>query len=120
MSSQTLVEGPGGVIAAWETAGQVFFAPVTPSLSKAIPAPPQPGGSAPSRKHPVLAVNRAGETLLAWTEGTGWNRGGALAWQVYDASGRPTADRGRAAGGIPTWGLAAAVTRPDGGFTIIH
>ena len=35
------------------------------------------GPSVPVKgKHPVLATNPSGETLLAWTEGTGWQRGG--------------------------------------------
>jgi len=119
MSSEAFVEGPNGVLAAWETQGQVKFAQVesqTLKLSAPISAP----GAGGNRKHPVLAVNAKGEVLLAWTEGTGWKRGGALAWQVYDATGKPTADKGRVEGGIPAWGLAATVARPDGGFTLIH
>jgi hypothetical protein len=58
--------------------------------------------------------------ILAWTEGTGWERGGALAWQVFDASGQPTQEKGRVEGAIPTWSMATVVARPDGGFTIIH
>ena len=71
------------------------------------------------RKHPALAGNARGETILAWTEGTGWNKGGSLAWQVYDKDGKPTAEHGRAAG-VPTWSLVAVFARPDGGFTILY
>jgi hypothetical protein len=71
------------------------------------------------RKHPVVALNGKGELLFAWTEGTGWNRGGALAWQVYDASGRPQ-EQGRLPGAVPVWGLAAAAARPDGSFLLVH
>jgi hypothetical protein len=67
-----------------------------------------------------LAVNHDGDVLLAWTEGTDWERGGALAWQVYDKTGQPTAERGRVAGGIAVWGLATVVPEKDGGFTILH
>lgn len=119
MSSEAFVEGPNGVLAAWETKGQVKFArvePGTPKLGAPISAP----GAGGNRKHPVLAINARGETLLGWTEGTGWNRGGDLAWQVYDPSGRVAPDQGRVAGGIPAWGLAAAVARPDGSFLLIH
>jgi hypothetical protein len=71
-------------------------------------------------KHPALAVNVRSEVLLAWTEGTAWQRGGALAWQVFDASGRPSAESGRIEEGIPTWSLPAAVARPDGGFLLVQ
>ncbi|MGV3722613.1 MAG: hypothetical protein ACO1SX_17040 [Actinomycetota bacterium] len=119
MSSEAFVEGPSGVLAAWETQGQVKFARVGPQSLK-LSAPISAPGTGRNRKHPVLAVNARGEILLAWTEGTGWKRGGALAWQVFDASGKPTADKGRVEGGVPIWGLAAAVAGPDGGFTLIH
>jgi len=119
MSSEALVEGPNGVLAAWETEGQVQFARVDTKSGK-IGAIVRAPGVGRGRKHPVLAVNRAGEVLLAWTEGTGWQRGGALAWQLYDAAGRPTEVKGRVEGGIPVWGLAAAVANADGSFTLIH
>jgi hypothetical protein len=115
MSSESLVEGPAGVLGAWENNGQVFFAPV----ARAAPPLAAPGPAA-GRKHPSLVQNAAGETLFAWTEGTGWQRGGALAWQIYDRAGKPTGESGRLENAIPVWGLPTAVTRPDGGFVIIH
>jgi hypothetical protein len=48
-----------------------------------------------------------------------WDQGGAVAWQVYDKDGRPTARRGRARG-VPVWSLVAVFARPDGGFTILY
>ena len=119
MSSEALVEGPQGVLAAWETAGQVRFARIDPATRK-TGAPISAPGRGDNRKHPTLAVNPAGDTLLAWTEGTGWQRGGSLAWQLYDKTGKPTGEKGRVEGGIPVWGLATVVARPDGGFTVIH
>jgi hypothetical protein len=56
---------------------------------------------------------------LDWTEGTGWNKGGALAWQVFDKDGKPTAERGRT-DGVPVWSMAAVFARPDGGFTVLY
>src|SRR5688500_17917025 len=119
MRSEALVEGPKGVYAAWETQGQVKFARVEPGTARVGPPVSAPGAGR-DRKHPTLAINAAGETVFAWTEGTGWQRGGALAWQLYDRTGKPTGLAGRVPGGIPVWGLAAAVARPDGGFMIIH
>lgn len=118
MSSESLAEGPSGVVAAWETNGQVFFSRIDPkTFDPSQPVAPPGGGD---RKHPAVAVNAQGETLLAWAEGTGWQRGGALAWRVFDPSGRATRESGRVEKGVPVWGLPAVVTRPDGGFTIIH
>ena len=119
MSSEALVEGPDGVYAAWETQGQVKFARVEPGSVKHAPPVAAPG-SGKDRKHPALAVNAAGETLLAWTEGTGWQKGGSLAWQLYDKNGEPTAETGRMEGGVPAWGLVTAVARPDESFIVLH
>lgn len=119
MSSASFAESAGGVLAAWETDGQVYYARIDPDTgnpSLPIPAP----GDGRGRKHPTVAGSTQGETILVWAEGTGWQKGGSLAWQVFDRSGRPTAKRGRVEGGVPIWGLATAFARPDGGFTIVY
>jgi hypothetical protein len=118
MSSATLVESGGDVLAAWETKGQVAFARID-SATLRPSAPVSPPGSG-NRKHPVVAASAQGETILVWAEDTGWQRGGALAWRIFDRSGRATRALGRVDRGIPVWGLPAVVARPDGGFTIIH
>lgn len=118
MSSESFAEAASGVLAAWETEKQVYFTRIDPATGKAgalVPAP----GSADPRKHPAVAGNAKGETLLAWTEGMTWNKGGSLAWQVFDSAGRPTGEKGEAAG-VPVWSLIAAFTRPDGAFTIVY
>jgi hypothetical protein len=79
----------------------------------------QPAGDPRTRRHPSLAVNASGDTLFAWTEGTGWNRGGAVAWQVFDRNGRPAGEPGRAPG-LSVWGLVAAAARADGRFVVIY
>lgn len=119
MSSEALAEGPSGLIAAWDNDGQIFFTRVTPSKLAADPAKSAPGAGG-NRKHPALAVNKDGITLLVWTEGTGWNRGGALAWQLYDKAGNPVGKMGNRPGAVPVWGLPAAVAEADGSFTILH
>jgi hypothetical protein len=119
MSSEAFAEGPAAVYAAWDTKGQVYFGPIDSAkaaVSEVVAAP----GAGRGRKHPALAVNAKGEILLAWTEGTGWQRGGDLAWQVFDAKLRPTREHGRIAGAVPVWGLPSAVANADGTFTIFH
>jgi hypothetical protein len=116
MSSMSFTERAGTTFAAWETAGQVFFGKVSgATVRQPIAAP----GEAKGRKHPRLATNKRGETLFAWTEGTGWQRGGSLAWQVFDAQGRPLGEKGTASG-VPAWSFAAVAARPDGGLTIFY
>jgi hypothetical protein len=118
MSSEAFAEGAGGVLAAWETNGQVYWCRVDQASGKRSPAVAAPGGGG-GRKHPVLAVNGAGETLLAWTEGMGWNRGGSVEWRVYDKAGKPTRAAGRA-DGVPTWSLVTVFARPDGTFAVLY
>jgi hypothetical protein len=118
MSSETFAEGGGGVLAAWETEEQVYYSRIDPATGKRSPPVAAPG-DASGRKHPAVAVNARGETLLAWTEGMGWEKGGSVAWQVFDKDGKPTAAKGRA-DGVPTWSLVAAFVRPDGGFTVLY
>lgn len=118
MSTMALVEGPSGVVAAWETDGQIWFAGIKPGMTR-FTEPQAAPGAGTNRKHPALAVNARGEKILVWTEGTGWEKGGALAWQVYDQSGKPTGEGGRVDHGIPVWGLPTVVAA-GGGFTVIH
>src|SRR6185503_17412119 len=117
MSSASLAESKNGVLAAWETAGQVYFARIAPRTLKVTP-PISPPGNA-SRKHPVIVGNDQGEILLVWTEGTGWQRGGSLAWQLFDAQGEATPERGKR-DDIPAWTYATAYAQADGRFIILH
>lgn len=115
MSSAFLSETKAGVLAAAETHGRVFFIRMDAKTGKvSSPVSPEAKG-----KHPVAVSNAGGEVLLAWTEGTGWGKGGAVAWQLYEESGNPTSEKGRAEG-VPTWSLVAAVAKPDGSFVIIY
>lgn len=118
MSSAALTDGATGLLAAWETQGQVYFASLDPKKPQSL-APIPATGTAGKSRHPALAVNLRGETLLVWTEGTGWKKGGSLAWQLYDSQGKPVEGKGEMAG-IPVWSFAAVVADKDGGFTVIY
>ena len=121
MSSMALGGAPGGVVAGWETEGRVRFGTVRANdAAVAETDEPAAGQSSPpkDRKHPEVVTNAAGESIRIWTEGMGWKRGGAVAWQVYDRDGKPTAAKGRQ-DGVPADGDAAAFPRKDGSFVII-
>lgn len=116
MSSMSFAESPTGVFAAWETGGQVFYGKIAGSQVTQIVAAP---GEGKGRKHPRIAANNRGEVLLEWTEGTGWQRGGSLAWQIFDQAGKEVGAQG-AAPGVPVWSFGAAAARADGQFTIFY
>jgi hypothetical protein len=118
MSSETFAQGAGFVVAAWETDGQVYYSRIDEKTGKRSPPVAAPGDGK-GRKHPAVAVNSRGETLLAWTEGMGWQKGGTLAWQVFDRDGKPMGQLERARG-VPTWSLVAVFARPDGTFAVLY
>lgn len=107
MSTVSLAAGQGRVLLAWETEKQVYFAAIDLN-SRSAGTPIAAPGESKNRKHPAIAVNRTGEILLVWTEGTGWKRGGSLAWQVFDPTGRPVGKAG-ASSALPAWDFATAV-----------
>jgi hypothetical protein len=118
MSTAYLSEGGREVLAAWEKAGQVSFEEIEQDPRKVAPilAAPGEGGN---RKHPAVAANANGLVLLVWTEGTGWLKGGSLAWQVFDSAGKATSAQGHAPG-VPVWGLPSAFADHQGNFTIVY
>ena len=115
MSSMDFAGNADTVVAAWETAGQVYWTYIKGGSTRDPIAP----GDGKGRKHPRLAINNKGEVLLVWTEGTGWQKGGSLAYQLYDQGGRPITEPKQVAG-IPTWSFAAAFAAPDNGFSILY
>ena len=118
MSMESLSESPAGILAAWETMGNVWFGTVNPSTGQ-IAAPVAIPGEARSRKYPSIARNSRGETLVAWAEGMSWGKGGSAAWRIFDDRGDAEGPEGRA-DGVPAWSLVAAIARPDGGFTLVY
>jgi hypothetical protein len=115
MSSAFLAESAKGILAAAETHGRVFFIRLDPRTRK-LSSPVSPETPA---KHPVAVANKDGDVLLVWCEGTGWAKGGAVAWQIYDPQGQPLGTGGRK-DGVRAWSSATALALADGGFEIIY
>ena len=118
MSTASLAQGPDRILAAWETEKQVYLGRIDPAsgaLTEKIAMP----GEGENRKHPRVAVNSRGESLVAWTEGTGWNQGGSVAWQMFGRDGRPLPGRSGKADGLPAWGTPAVIVCPDDSFKIM-
>jgi len=114
MSSMAFSEGAGKVEGAWETGGQVYFENLTAPNAAPVSAP----GESKGHKHPRIAISPNGDTLMTWTEGTGWSRGGSLAWQLYDASGKMIGEKGSIAG-VAAWSFGAVVAKPNG-FIVLY
>ena len=105
MSSASVIAAGSKTRAAWETEGRVY----TSLLDEKSTGLAVSGNQA---RHPALAVNARGETLVTWSVGTGWQKGGQLAWVVLDAAGQPTTNRGLKTG-VPVWGCTAAYAAGD-------
>jgi hypothetical protein len=116
MSSAYLTQSGPAVLAAWETAGQVFFTSIDSAQN--ISKPFSPPGSA-KRKHPLAISNDKGDILLAWTEGTAWEKGGSAVCQLFDSNLKPTAEPTRA-DNLPVWSLVTAYPKPNGDFVVIY
>lgn len=119
MSTFVLVRGARGLFGAWETQGNVRFAELGASRAEA-PVLHSAPGEARERKHPALAVSPRGEALLLWTEGAVHGRGGALAWQVFDARGAALPGESGRCEDLPSASFGAAAALPDGTFVIVY
>jgi hypothetical protein len=117
MSTASLSSLNDQVLAAWETDGQIHFDRFNSVLALSETATPP--GSADDRKHPSIAIDARGWVLLSWTEGTGWKKGGSLAWQMYDPSGKPAGSEGHAEG-VPAWDMPSVFADQQGNFTIVY
>ena len=117
MTTFAMAAAPEGIVAAWETQQQIYSAVLDPERRTVSAVAPMAGAAI--RKHPSIAINAAGDRLIAWTEGTAWARGGTVAWSLRNAKGGQTGSAANA-GVVPVWGLVSAIARPDGSFVIFH
>jgi hypothetical protein len=120
MSSAALHATNEVTLAAWETEQQVKFARLDGRLEISPRRGIFPASREASRKHPVLATDGEGSVILVWTEGTGWQKGGAVAWQVFEKSGNAIPGYSGRVDGVPVWSFAAVYARPAGGFVIVY
>lgn len=117
MSTAALIAGPGQVLAAWETEGRIRFTSLKSGTSAARGIESVSDGS--RARHPALAVNQSGQILCAWAEGTGWQRGGEVAWRTWPPGDGPAGVISRQPG-LSAWSSPAAFARPDGTFVVAY
>ncbi|HRI15366.1 MAG TPA: sialidase family protein [Verrucomicrobiota bacterium] len=105
---------PGAPFAVWSRQGTIQLGHLGENPSPRVTAV---SGLGQRANHPVAVQSTDGQMLVVWTEGTGWQRGGTLAWKVTKA-GSAAEGRIKHVPGVPIWGLPAAAQESDGGFTI--
>jgi hypothetical protein len=116
-SADALAMGKQWVLA-WESRRQVYLGILSASGKKSVQA--LRGPLQANCKHPSLAVSKEGYLLMVWAEGTGWKRGGSIAWRVFDPKGKPVAGADGRAKGLPAWSRPAAHVSKDGHFRILY
>ena len=111
MSTPGLGLGQGKtLLATWETEGQIYFEKRSWQNLASTSAASFPKENPGNRKHPVFALNeiKSPRLLLAWVEGTGWEKGGSLAWECLDLT-NGTRSTGREPG-VRVWGNGCGVS----------
>jgi hypothetical protein len=112
MSSMTMHSSTQGVRGVWETEGKVESALLKDGSVEGTPVTLGKG------RNPALCTNTSGETLVCWSVGTGWQKGGNLRWRVLDPSGKPTEATGQAPN-MPVWGMSAVFSQ-GGDFVVVY
>jgi hypothetical protein len=97
---------------AWEANAKVKFARMDGARTFA------PMGDV-KRKHPVAVQAKDGRSLMLWTEGTGWQRGGSVVWQVIGPEGQSLGPVERR-DDLPVWGLATAWADGQKGWIVLY
>ena len=114
MSSASLASSGPRLLGAWETAGQIRRGWLTREAPLTILT-----AASKEAKHPTLINNGKGRILLAWVEGSGWNRGGSACREVFDQDLQSTGERGRMEG-VPPWGRVAGFASAAGDFVVLR
>ena len=114
-STNKLALTDAGLIGAWETKDRVFWGKIGSTDAK--PAPVSASGR--SQAEQTVAINKSNEVLVAWGEGTGWDQGGSVVWQRFDAKGAPVGEPERG-DGLPAHGAIAAAATPAGKFVVLY
>lgn len=115
MSTTHLTTHPRGAVLCWQTDQRVSYSVIVDGK----PGDPVVVAEGDTPKHAVAAAAPDGRVCVAWVEGSGWNKGGAVRYRLYDPDGRPRGDA-QDADVSPAWSLPAVAPLADGDFVVIR
>jgi len=104
MSTTSIAKAKDGLLIAWQGEQGIRWARIIGGKAGTPTVVPEGKGA----KHPAIAEASDGTVAVMWTEGTGWNQGGSLHWQLYDSAGTPMGAAGKQAG-VPVWSIPTVV-----------
>ena len=115
MSTARLSGFGGRSLAVWMSEGRIRLGRM--GVTDSVRALSESGRKA---NHPVVVpLEGSGSLVVAWTEGTAWQRGGDLAWRTVGADASQDSPVQRLPG-VPVWGSVAAWREADGHVTIVY
>ncbi|CAN5614173.1 hypothetical protein BH10PLA1_BH10PLA1_02470 [soil metagenome] len=115
MSNYSLISIPKAWLTAYETAGEVFFQILSQSGETTLAI-----SSVGKGKYPAMALSSNRRVLIARAVGTGWKKGGSVAWQQFDLAGVPIPGTAGDAPDLQAWNYPAVVTLADGSFVVMY
>lgn len=116
LSTTRLGWAGGSALAVWLSEGRIRLG--RPGATDPVRAVSEAGRKA---NHPVLVpIHGTNALLVAWTEGTGWQRGGELAWRTVGLDSSSQDSPVRRLPGVPVWGSVAAWQESDGSVTVLY
>jgi hypothetical protein len=115
MSTARLSGFGGRSLAVWLSEGRIRLGRM--GVTDSVRALSESGRKA---NHPVVVpLEGSGSLVVAWTEGTAWQRGGDLAWRTVGADASQDSPVQRLPG-VPVWGSVAAWREADGHVTVLY
>ena len=102
----------------WETKGKIYK---SMRSGKSInPIMVSPESSIIRQKHPVIAINNAGNQLIAWSEGDGYFSGGELKLKAYGPQSQELKTPSTHAMLPALFSSASVVALADGSFLVMY